>query len=149
MYLNGGVIGTKAHAGFLVPLSLFIVLGAATLAIAMSQIAAGSRSSAVFNTLSTQALYATDAGVQKAMHELYYGNETRAAVDASCAAISGSTLSLTGAGVNGCVVSITCALTVSDAGDVSLYSVVSQSECGQGEYKTGRRVRVEAYMQNN
>ena len=53
----------KYQAGFLIPLALFIVVSAATLGVAMGQLAAGSRSSAILLALNAQALFAADAGV--------------------------------------------------------------------------------------
>jgi MSHA biogenesis protein MshP len=137
------------QSGFLVPLALFIVVGAATLAVSMSQMAAGSRSSAVLTAFSTQALYSADAGVQMAMHQLYYGNDDQSSVDAACVSVNGSSFNLSGQGIAGCSVSVTCDVTLSNSGDVSLYSVVSQSECGSGDYEVGRRIRAEAYMNTN
>lgn len=144
----GGMPANK-QSGFLIPLALFIVVGAATLAVAMSQMAAGSRSSAVYSAFNAQALYAADAGVQMAMHELYYANTDQASVSAACASVDGSTLNLSGQGVAGCEVSVSCDVTLSSDGDVSLYAVVSQSACGSGEYATGRRIRAESYMRAN
>lgn len=139
----------RAQRGFLVPLSMFIVVGAATLAIAMSQMAAGSRSSAVLSTLNAQAFYAADSGVQRALHQLYYGNGTQASVDAACSAVNGTSFSLAVAGLNGCSVSLGCELTQSDDVSISVYSVLSQSACGQGDLATGRRIRTQAYMFDN
>lgn len=144
-----GRAGLKQQAGFLVPFALFIVVGAATLAVAMSQMAAGSRSSAVLAAFSAQALYAADAGVQMSMHELYYTNADLASVNAACVALDGSTLNLTGQGIAGCAVTVSCDVTLSSDGDVSLYSIVSQSQCGSGDFETGRRIRAEAYMRSN
>ena len=136
----------QRQSGFLVPLALFIVVGAATLAIAISQMAAGSRSSAVLTAFNAQAFYSADAGVQMAMHRLYYGNNSRAAVDAACTALDGTSINLTGSGLGGCAVTVACGVTPSADGGVSVYSVVSQSQCGAGDYQTGRRIRTEAYM---
>ncbi|HEY7774570.1 MAG TPA: hypothetical protein VIC26_15405 [Marinagarivorans sp.] len=136
----------QKQSGFLVPLSLFIVVAAATLAIAISQMAAGSRSSAILTAFNAQAFYSADAGVQMAMHRLYYGNNSQAAVDAACTALDGALLNLAGAGLGGCTVTVSCDVTPSANGDVSLYTLVSQSQCGAGDYQTGRRIRTEAYM---
>ncbi len=137
------------QAGFLVPFALFIVVGAATLAVAMGQMAAGSRSSAVMAAINAQALYAADAGVQMSMHQLFNGNADQGSVDAACVALDGSTLSLSGRGIAGCEVAVACTVTLSADGDVSLYSIVSQSECGSGDFEAGRRIRAEAYMRTN
>lgn len=134
--------------GFLMPLAMFIVVGAATLAIAMAQMSAGSRSSAVLNALNVQAFYAADAGVQSAMNQMYTGATTRSEVDTHCSNVNGSSLALTSAGLKGCSVSITCESRLSADGAVGVYSVTSISECGSGDYQTGHRVLVEAYMQN-
>lgn len=128
------------------PLSLFIVVGAATLAIAMSQMAAGSRSSAVLSTLNAQAFYAADSGIQRALHQLYFGNDSQSAVDAACASVDGATFNLSVQGLNGCSVSLSCQLVQSADSSTSVYSLLSQSACGQGDYATGRRIRTQAYM---
>lgn len=139
----------RSQRGFLVPLSMFIVVGAATLAIAMSQMAAGSRSSAVLSTLNAQAFYAADSGIQRALHQLYYGNNTQSAVDTACNAVNGSSFNLAVTGLNGCSVSLSCEVTQSADASISVYSVLSQSACGQGDYSTGRRIRTQAYMFDN
>ncbi len=136
------------QAGFLIPLALFIVVAAATLGVAMGQMVAGSRSSAILMALNAQALFAADAGVQMAMHKLHYGVDTRAASDTQCTAMTGDTLTLSGEGMAGCRVAVSCSMLVSSAGDVSLYTISSQSVCGTGDYETGRRIRTESYMQN-
>lgn len=135
--------------GFLVPLSMFIVIGAATLAIAMSQMAAGSRSSAVLSTLNAQAFYAADAGVQRALHELYFANTTQSAADGACASINGSSIALTSAGLVGCSISLSCTVTLSSDSAISIYSVISESRCGQGDYLTGRKIRTQVFMSDN
>lgn len=135
--------------GFLVPLSLFIVVGAATLAIAMSQMAAGSRSSAVLSTLNAQAFYAADAGIQRALHQLYFGNNTQSSVDVACSSVDGSAFTLAVTGLNGCSVNLSCEVTPSADGSISVYSLLSQSACGQGDLATGRRIRTQAYMFDN
>lgn len=139
----------QKQRGFLVPLSLFIVVGAATLAIAMSQMAAGSRSSAVLSTLNAQAFYAADSGIQRALHQLYYGNSTQSAVDAACASVDGDSFTLASAGLTGCSVSLSCEVTQSADASISVYSLLSQSACGQGDFATGRRIRTQAYMFDN
>lgn len=139
----------KHQAGFLIPLALFIVVSAATLGVAMGQLAAGSRSSAILLALNAQALFTADAGVQSVMHNLYYGADTRAAVDANCEAVDGDMLSLTGQGVAGCRLVLNCTVAVSAFGNVSLYTLESQSQCGSGDYVTSRRVRAWSYMKNN
>ena len=136
------------QAGFLIPLALFIVVAAATLGVAMGQMVAGSRSSAILMALNAQALFAADAGVQMAMHKLHYGVDTRAASDTQCTAMTGDTLTLSGEGMAGCRVAVSCSMLVSSTGDVSLYTISSQSVCGTGDYETGRRIRAESYMQN-
>ena len=139
---------SRRQQGFLLPLSLFIVLGAASLAIAISQMAAGSRSSAVLATLNRQALYAADGGVQMAMSRLYYGVTTKAQADANCVAVDGSSLAYSGTGLALCSTDVNCSVSVSGDGAVSLYTINSVSACGSGEYQTGRRLQIEAYMQN-
>lgn len=137
------------QAGFLIPLALFIVVGAATLGVAIGQVAAGSRSSAVLLALNNQALSAADAGVQTALHRMYYGAQTRAIVDANCGTVDGTTISLSGVGVDGCNITVNCSVAVSALDDVSLYSIQSQSMCGSGDYETSRLIVAESYMRNN
>lgn len=149
MCRNHRLLKIGRQRGFLIPAALFIVVGAATLAIAMSQMAAGSRSSAVLSTLNVQAFYAADAGIQRAMHQLFYGNDTQAAVDAACVAVNGGSMALSGEGVAGCDVSLSCSVTQSTDASISMYALLSQSRCGQGEFTTGRRIRTQAYMFDN
>lgn len=143
------VRSSRQQAGFLIPLALFIVVSAATLGVAMGQMVAGSRSSAILMGLNAQALFTADAGVQKVMHALYYGADTRAAADANCVGVDGDVLNFSGEGVAGCDVTVSCVVSVSGSGDVSVYAVESVSRCGSGDYETGRRIRAESYMQNN
>jgi MSHA biogenesis protein MshP len=138
----------KRQAGFLIPLALFIVIGASTLAIAMSQMAAGARSSAVLTAFNAQAFYSADAGIQLALHKLYYNNDNQAAVDAACVAFDGSSINFTEEGLVGCSTELSCGITASVDGTVSVYNLLSQSTCGQGDYEVGRRVSASAYMKN-
>ena len=139
---------SRRQQGFLIPLSLFIIVACASLALAMSQLAAGSRSSAVLSSLNSQALYAADAGVQSALSQMHFNATTRAAVDANCASVDGTVLNLSGKGIAGCTIEVGCTASLSDDGSVGLYQITSESSCGSGDYETGRRVMIESYMRN-
>jgi MSHA biogenesis protein MshP len=134
--------------GFLIPMAFFIVIAASSLAVAMSHMAAGAGSSAVQYALNAQAFYAAEAGIEWALHRLYYGADSQSAVDTACTSLSGSALNLTGQAFAGCTTELTCSLTASGDGAVSLYAITSESLCGSGDFSVGRRLQIEAYMQD-
>ena len=134
--------------GFLVPTALFVVVGAAALAAAMAQMAASSRSAAVLYALNSQAFYAADAGLQRAMTSLYAGGETLSAVSAQCSTVNGASVNFTVPGLQGCSSQLGCSQRQSDDGLVHVYSLLSISQCGSGSFEVGRRLAMESYMQN-
>ena len=84
-----GAGGISQQRGFLLPLSLFLVIAAASLVLAINQMVAGSRSSAVLAALNAQALYSAEAGMQSALSQLYFDASTQAEVDTRCASVDG------------------------------------------------------------
>ncbi len=128
------------QAGFLMPLALFIVLGLGALALAISRLGSGSYSAAVQETLAVQAFYAAESGAQYGLHRLLFDAANKSAVDTRCAAVNGSSVNLTAAGLSDCNVALSCAVVVNTGETPGIYRLQSTATCGGGTLLTQRSV---------
>ncbi len=128
------------------PLALFIVVGLGALAYAISRFSAANFSSAVTETLSVQTLYAAESAAQVAAHQILFDVANKAAADAKCTSVNGTTLNFNAASLNSCVAELSCQ-TVNNPGGSRIYRIQSSAQCGGGRLLTRRRIEVGAILQ--
>lgn len=145
----------RKQAGFLMPVAIFIVVIMGLFALTIWRTSVQSNRAAVQELLSTQAFYAAESGAQAGMNELFYPNaSSKVVVDNQCANMGTLNLNFSGIdGLNLCTASVTCECS-NEAGaacapstDYSFYTLSSVGECGSGDFRAERSLRVSAYME--
>lgn len=132
--------------GFLIPLSLVIILGVGALATAVSKLTQRSDVSALQEGLSLQAFYAAESGAQFALNQIFFSANNRSATDANCVSLSGDTLSFSAAAMSHCSAVLNCSISFDQANTVSFYRIVSTGSCGLGQIQGQRSIAVAARM---
>lgn len=130
--------------GFLMPLAMFIVIGLGALALAISRMGAGTLSAAIQESISVQAFYAADSGVQYTMHKVLFAATNRGQADASCAAVNATSLAFTAASLASCRVTLTCARVGTTGGNNRIYAIESAAICGGGDLLAERTIAAAA-----
>lgn len=137
------------QSGFLIPLSLFIIIFLAVTSIAMSRMTGGSKSSSVLEAISTQVFYAAESGAQLAMYNLFFDVTDRTTADSNCGSVNSmSDLSFTVGGLTGCTVDFSCSITNDASNTTSVYTVSAFGTCGSGEMTAQRTVALQAFMKD-
>jgi MSHA biogenesis protein MshP len=131
---------TKAQAGFLMPLALFILVGLGALALTISRLSSGQFSSAVQETLSVQAFYAAESASQVAMNRILFNAASKADADLNCASVDGNSLSYSVAGLNDCSAQLACTIVTNAGEPAGIYQVESVATCGGGKLLAERRL---------
>jgi MSHA biogenesis protein MshP len=133
--------------GFLLPLTLFILVVMGALALTLSRTSIQGQSFAVQEVLSVQSFYAAESGVQRGMARLFFNATiTRTAVDGRCNSWSQN---FTFAGINGlksCNTQVSCSLTTDAANTTSFYTITSVGTCGQDQFRAQRSIQAAAYL---
>lgn len=123
---------------------MVIIMG--VLALTMSRVTSQTGVGAIQEGISIQAFYAAESGAQHGMHQLFFDQSTRTAVDNNCTALS-TTVNYSVAGLTSCSADVSCSL-ANDAGNTtSFYTITSAGSCGAGQILAQRIVQVSAYMQ--
>lgn len=137
----------RKQRGFLIPLSLFIVVAMGFLALVVSRTATQTNQSFTQELMGVQAFYAAESGAQRGMQALFYGMSLRAAVNANCMNLNQN---YSFAGVNGlqlCSAQVSCScdscLPVNSA---SYYTITSVGSCGSGPLSAQRTISVGSFM---
>ncbi len=140
-------INREREQGFLLPLALFVVVAAATLAVAISQMAGGSRTTVLINTLSDQAYYAADAGLEYAAvrlnrvasisHPTKSQSTEAVALSVVCSELDKADLTFDATGLKACRTELQCRESV-NTNMASLYFLGSVASCGAGETSSVR-----------
>jgi MSHA biogenesis protein MshP len=128
------------QAGFLMPLTLFILVGLGALALAISRLSSGQFSSAVQETLSVQAFYAAESVAQLAMHHIIFDTQDKAAGDIACTSVNGTTQTFSAVGLNECSARIACAVVENVGDSAGIYRLESAATCGSGLMTAERSV---------
>lgn len=144
MYRNSKF--ARRQRGFLMPLTLFLVVAAAALAVAMSRAGGTGAVSTTQQSLSAQALYAADSGAQYALHRLLWNSADRTEVDNRCAALHGSSLTFDTVGLAGCRASFRCGVAADSSGSANYYTIDSAATCGGGQLMAAREISVSTYF---
>lgn len=161
MYLN---INAKKQRGFLLPLSIFILVVMSMFALVLSRNTIQTTNSAVQEVITVQTFYAGESGAQRAMQNLFYPDaSSRKAVDTRCLALS-TTYTFTVTGLNNCsaIVNCTCLYqnntscspatvanySVTAPTNVlnSFYKISSIATCGSGIFQATRTIEVSSFL---
>jgi MSHA biogenesis protein MshP len=137
----------KSQQGFLIPLSLILIVGLAALAIAMSKMSAQAGGSSIREAVSLQAFYGAESAAQFAMNQVMYPNASRANADLACASVDGSSLSFSVNGLNNCSSTISCSQSTNPENTLSYYRIQTSASCGAGQIFSQRSILVTAYIE--
>jgi len=132
------------------PVAAFIIVVMGLLAAGLVQVGSSTAVAGAQEQISVQALYSAESGAQWGMNQLFYDTSTpisRTSADAACGSISGTTLSFTAPGMNGCDTTVTCQVSVDGGNTTSFYQISSAGSCGVGNVTAQRTVQVSAYLQ--
>lgn len=156
--------------GFLLPLSVFIVVVMGLFALVLSRNTIQTNTSAVQEAISTQAFYAAESGAQRGMRTLFYptapATNNRQEVDGRCVAMTATNYSFTVPGLNNCNAVVSCVCQYADSppstcspGTASNYSssaapeklnsfyrITSVATCGSGNLRSVRTIEVGAFL---
>lgn len=161
MYLN---VSHKQQRGFLIPLSIFIVVVMGLFALVLMRTTTQTTTSATQEMVSVQAFYAAESGAQTAMQVLFYPDPNlRSAVDARCVSLN-NTYNYNVSGLKNCSVVVSCSCTYQDAGSctpataanysasalseklTSFYKVSSAATCGGGNLRAVRTIEAGSFL---
>ncbi len=145
MSRNSVPLTVKYQRGFLIPLSLFIVVAMGVLAVAINRLSSQSSVASVQEAVSVQAFYAAESGAQQGLHALFFTSANRGDADTACDNMNINT-SYTVAGLAGCDVAVSCSRTFSIS--TSYYVITSAATgCGSSLIPGERSIQVSAFMQ--
>jgi MSHA biogenesis protein MshP len=155
----------RKQRGFLIPLSLFIVVAMGFLALVVSRTATQTNQSFTQELLGVEAFYAAESGAQRGMQNLFFPDASnRQAVDSRCQSLNQN---YSFAAVNGlqlCSALVTCACNyrngtacasangtnyqpTSPTGVIaSYYTITSVGSCGSGPLSAQRTISVGSFM---
>ncbi len=136
----------RRQAGFLLPLSMFILVGMAALALAMSRLSSNTLTAAVQEAIAAQALNSADSGAQLGLHKLLFDAQLQSEVDTRCATLQGNELSFSAVGLTGCQVRLQCEVRQGAVGGRHVYALISAARCGGGQLTAERSVSVATYF---
>ncbi len=134
----------RREDGFLMPLSLFILVGLASLAIAISRLSSGSFHSSVQTSISAQSFYAAESAAQYAMNQLMFNAVSQSEVDTRCTTVSGQSLNFNVAGLKNCSANLICTAVANTGGTAAIFDITSNAQCGGGELVSERSIVVRA-----
>lgn len=154
---SSGPAFARRQAGFLMPVAIFIVVVMGLFALMIWRTSVQTNRAAVQELLSTQAFYAAESGAQTGMNELFYPNaSSKVVVDNQCANMGSMSLDFSGIdGLNLCTATVTCECSDESGAacapnaDYSFYTLSSVGECGSGDFRAQRSLRVSSYMERN
>lgn len=155
----------RYQRGFLIPLSLFIVVAMGVLALVVSRTATQTNMSFTQELLGVQAFYAAETGAQRAMQNLFFPDaSSRAAIDGRCQALSQNYSFSAIDGLQVCSAQVSCVCnyrngTVCVSGNsanyqqtsptgviASYYTITSLGSCGSGPLSAQRTISVGSFM---
>lgn len=146
------VVARQRQRGFLIPLSLFIVVAMGLLALALTRTSTQTAVASAQELMSVQALYAAESGAQAGMQALFYDenfiDRTFDSVNSACQTMA-QTFSFDGVlGLTSCRAVLSCGCeTCADVNAVTgFYTLESRGECGSGITAAARTVRVGASL---
>jgi len=157
--------GNARQQGFLLPLSVFIVVVMGLFALVLSRNTIQSNTSAVQEAISTQTFYAAESGAQRGMQNLFFPDaRIRQQVDARCVAMASTNFAFTVPGLNNCTAVVSCTCRFSDDSNCapitaanysaaaiparvnSFYRITSVATCGVANLRSVRTIEVSAFL---
>lgn len=155
----------EKQQGFLIPLSLFIVVAMGILALVVARTSTQTNQSFTLELIGVQAFYAAESGAQRGMQVLFFPNASvRAAVDGRCQALNQNYSFTSVNGLQLCSAQVTCACNyrngtacasanaanyqpTSPTGVIaSYYTITSVGSCGSGPLSAVRTISVGSFM---
>jgi len=150
--------------GFLIPLSLFIVVVVAFLAVVITRTSTQTNVSSTQELLSVQTFYAAESGAQRGMQIVFFPDASvRQNADSRCASMNQT---YTFAGINGlkhCTAQVSCTCRYTNGAACapgtnanyvsttsvpsSFYTVTSAASCGQGTLLAQRTIQAGAFLE--
>jgi MSHA biogenesis protein MshP len=150
--------------GFLLPLTLFILVVMSLFALVLSRNTIQTSTSATLEMVSVQAFYAAESGAQRGMKKLFYPDaSSRQSADARCLEPS-VTHAFTVTGLKNCTAVVSCSclyqdntacapavasnysISVSVARLTSFYTISSVATCGNGNLRAVRTIEVASML---
>ncbi|MGH1486115.1 MAG: hypothetical protein ACRBCI_07820 [Cellvibrionaceae bacterium] len=146
----------KSQRGFLLPLTLFVIVISATIAVLMSKQVTSVSTTFLLNTFSAQSTYAADTGAQLGNHVIFFSSIDRQSADNQCEIMSiNQVFPVTG--LDQCTLTVSClcsydtgascnSMQVNNYNGVagvsgSYYRISSTAQCGSNFFM-GRDSRV-------
>ncbi len=130
------VSSLKQQGGAGLPIALFIITVLALLVIGMAQLQQSSGESVSLQIQSQRAFFAAESGAQVAVREALEAS--------SCAAIT-TPVAFSTPGLSGCRAVVSCESVTEDiggSGGDTVYTIVSEGQCGAGPDQASRAVEV-------
>lgn len=158
------VAPASRQRGFLIPLSLFIVVVMGVLALVVSRTGSHSQRGFTQELLGVQAFYAAESGAQRGMQALFFPDASnRSAVDGRCVGLN-QTYSFAGVdGLNLCEAQVTCSCAYNSGAACapanaanygsgsslasSFYTLTSIGRCGSNDFQAERSIQASAYLE--
>lgn len=137
----------KSQQGFLIPLSIILIVGLAALAVAMAKMSSQSGGSSIREAVSLQAFYSAESAAQFAMNQLMHPDASRAGADLACVNVDGVSLNFGVTGLNNCSAVISCGQSTNPEDTISYYRIQSDASCGAGQLVSERSILVTAYIE--
>jgi len=151
--------------GFLIPLSLFILVVMGALALVIARNAEQSASGFTQELLSVQAFYAAESGAQRGLQSLFFPDgKDRLGADARCLALA-STINFSAiSGLQLCSAQLSCSCRYRDGSNCdpgtganylasaslgkasSYYTITSVGRCGSNSFLAERSIQTGAYL---
>ncbi len=125
------------------PVAMFIMVGMAALALAMTRISTSTFVGVAQESISVQAFYAADSGAAYAVHRLLFNAAAAAELDSRCSAINGSNLDFNAPGLQNCSATFSCIKAGSLNGE-EIFTLRSSARCGSGSLGAERVVEAGA-----
>lgn len=160
--------GKVNQRGFLLPLSVFIVVVMGLFALVLSRNTIQTNTSAVQEAISIQAFYAAESGAQRGMQTLFFptspATNNRQEVDGRCVAMTATNYVFTVPGLNNCTAVVSCTCRFADDSNCapitaanyssaaiaarvnSFYRISSVGTCGSKNLRSVRTIEVGAFL---
>ena len=135
------------------PVAIFIIVIMGGLALTISRFSGQVSLATAQEAVTVQTFYAAESGAQLAMHQLFFDSAqsiTQVVAQANCAALTTPPLSpiqLTGAGLNNCIVALTCSFTEQGVPSISYFSLTSSAQCGLNQISAQRTLAVSSFIE--
>lgn len=132
----------KHQAGFLMPLAIFILVGASVLAVAISRLMTQASDASFREAISAQAFYAAESSAELMLHQILYPAADKTIATNQCSSINNTSIDLLN-----CTAQLTCSDSQSADSTINYYTVTSAVSCGAGSLLSERSIEMTAFLQ--